>query len=65
MEECRIALRSVRHDILKEVQKLEKDKQATQDDVKFTEAELNKKIDLFQRRIDELEAAKTKELMEV
>lgn len=65
IEECRITLRNVRHDTLKEVQKLEKDKQATQDDVKFAEAELNKKIDQFQRRIEELEAAKTKELMEV
>jgi len=65
VEDCRIVLRNIRHDVLKEVQKLEKDKQATQDDVKFAEGELNKKIELFQRRIDELEAAKTKEIMEV
>lgn len=65
IEDCRIALRNIRHDTLKEVQKLEKDKQATQDDVKFAEAELNKKIETFQKRIEELEAAKTKELMEV
>ncbi len=65
IEECRIVLRNIRHDILKEVQKLEKDKQATQDDVKFTEAELNKKIDVFQKRIEDLETAKTKELMEI
>lgn len=65
VEECRIALRNIRHDVLKEVQKLEKDKQATQDDVKFAEAELNKKIEQSQRKIDELEAAKTKEIMEV
>lgn len=65
VEECRITLRNIRHDVLKEVQKLEKDKQATQDDVKFAENELNKKIEQFQKRIEELEAAKAKEIMEV
>jgi ribosome recycling factor len=65
IEDCRIALRNIRHDILKEAQKLEKAKEATQDDVKFTETELNKKIDAFHKRIEELEAAKTKEIMTV
>ncbi len=65
VEECRIALRNIRHDVLKEVQKLEKAKEATQDDVKFAETELNKKMDSFQKRIEELEAAKAKEIMEV
>jgi ribosome recycling factor len=65
IEDCRIALRNIRHDVLKEVQKLEKDKLATQDDVKFAESELNKKIDACQLRIDEIEAAKTKEILEV
>lgn len=65
VEECRIALRNIRHDALDEVKKLEKDKQATQDDVKFAEAEMNKKIDQYQVKIEAIEAAKTKELMEV
>ncbi len=65
VEDCRISLRNIRHDVLKEVQKQEKAKEATQDDVKFAETELNKKIDVFQKRIEELEAAKTKELMEI
>jgi len=65
VEECRITMRNIRHDVLKDVQKLEKAKEATQDDTKFAEAELNKKIDAFQKRIEELEAAKTKELMEI
>lgn len=65
VEDCRITLRNIRHEVLKEVQRMEKDKQATQDDVKFAEAELNKKIEQYQKRIEELEAAKTKELMEV
>lgn len=65
IEECRITLRNIRHDTLKDVQRLEKDKQVTQDDVKFAEAELNKKIDACQQRIDAMEMAKTKEIMEV
>ncbi|HVQ45076.1 MAG TPA: ribosome recycling factor [Candidatus Saccharimonadia bacterium] len=65
VEDCRIALRNIRHDVLGEVKKLEKAKEATSDDVKFAEAELNKMIEKFQRRIEELEAAKAKEIMEV
>jgi ribosome recycling factor len=65
VEECRITLRNIRHDVLNEVKRLEKAKEATADDVKFAEAELNKKIDQFQHRIEELEAAKAKEIMEV
>lgn len=65
VEECRIALRNIRHEVLNEVKRMEKSKEATQDDVKFVETELNKKIDQYQKRIDELEAAKTKEIMEV
>jgi ribosome recycling factor len=65
VEECRISLRNIRHDLLNEVKKLEKAKSATSDDVKFAETELNKKIEKFQRRIEELEQAKSKEIMEV
>jgi ribosome recycling factor len=65
IEDCRIALRNIRQDALREVKRLEKDKQVTQDDVKFAEAELNKKIDLFQKKIEELEAIKTQEIMSV
>ncbi|MDB5178397.1 MAG: ribosome-recycling factor [Patescibacteria group bacterium] len=65
VEECRIHLRNIRHDVLNEVKRMEKAKDATTDDVKFAEAELNKMIDRFQRKIDELEAAKAKEIMEV
>ncbi len=65
IEECRIAMRNVRHDLLNEIKRLEKDKQVTQDDVKHAEGELNKKLEQFQKRIEELEAVKTQELMAV
>ncbi len=65
IENSRISLRNIRHEVLNEVKKLEKDKQATQDDVKFAEQELNKKIDEYHKRIEELEKAKTAEIMQV
>jgi ribosome recycling factor len=65
VEECRISLRNVRQDTLREVKRLEKDKKVTQDDAKFAEAELNKKIDQFHKRIEEIEAAKAAEIMAI
>ena len=65
IEASRIALRNIRHEILNDVKKLEKDKQATTDDTKFAEQELNKKMDKFQLQIQEIERAKEKEIMEV
>ena len=65
VEQCNIALRQIRHDVLGEVKKLEKDKQATQDDLRFAEQELNKKIEKFKGRIDELAKAKEAEIMTV
>lgn len=65
VEGCHIALRNARHETLDAVKRLEKDKQATQDDVKFAETELNKKIDKYREIISEIEKAKEKELLEV
>jgi len=65
VEDCRIALRNIRHDVLKEVQRMVKDKELQRDDEVFAETELNKKIDRCQKRIEEMEASKTKDLMEI
>jgi ribosome recycling factor len=65
VEDCRIALRNIRHEVLNDVKRQEKAKEATSDDVKFAETELNKKIEQYQKRIDVIEAAKSKEIMEV
>jgi ribosome recycling factor len=65
VEECRIALRNIRHEALNEVKRLEKTKEATTDDVKYVEHELSKSLEKFQKRIEELEGAKTREIMEV
>lgn len=65
LELCHIALRNIRHDVLADVKKLEKDKQATQDDVKYAETELNKKIDQYREKIDQIARAKEAEIMAV
>lgn len=65
VEQCNIALRNVRRELLDEVKKLEKDKQATQDDMRDAQTELDKKIDQFKDKIKQIEDAKTKEIMEV
>ena len=67
IEECRISLRNARHEALAEAKKHERDKQATaaQDDVKATETELNKVLDVYQKQIEAIQIAKTAEIMEI
>ncbi len=64
-ESANIALRQIRHDVLNEVKKLEKAGDATQDDAKYAEQELNKVIDAHKKRIDEIAAAKQTDIMTV
>jgi ribosome recycling factor len=64
-EQANISLRNIRHEILNDIKKLEKDKQATQDDVKWSETELNKKIDIYKAKIDAVARAKEAEIMTV
>ena len=65
VENCRVTLRNIRHEAMSEAKKLEQAKQATQDDMKWAEAELNKRIEGFQTKIEAVAAAKEKEIMEV
>ena len=65
VEAAHIAIRNTRHEILKEAKKLEANKEATQDDIKWTEEELNKKMDLYKGKVQALEQAKTAEIMTV
>lgn len=65
IEAAHIAMRNTRHEILKEAKKLEANKEATQDDIKWTEEELNKKMDLYKGKVQALEQAKTAEIMTV
>ncbi|HSX14363.1 MAG TPA: ribosome recycling factor [Candidatus Saccharimonadales bacterium] len=65
IEACHVALRNIRHDVLNEARKAEQAKSASQDDLKFAENELNKRIDDYRRKLDDIKAAKVKEIMEV
>lgn len=64
-ENGRIAIRNVRRDAISEVKKLEKAKECTEDDVRRSEDEVQKHTDSHIKHIDQLLAAKEKELMEV
>jgi ribosome recycling factor len=64
-EACHIALRNVRHEALSDARKLEKQKQATQDDLKWAESELNKKMEQYRAQVTQLEKAKAQEIMEL
>jgi len=61
-EECRIAMRNLREEAWKEIKKLESQKQITEDDRYTAEKELNKLIDDFNSKTDELVGAKEKEI---
>jgi len=65
IERCHINLRQIRHDILGEVKKREKAGEATQDDAKYADTELNKLVDAAKQRIDTLAKAKEAEIMTV
>lgn len=65
VEGCHITMRAVRHEALSDIKKLEKDKKATTDDVKWSEEELNKKIDHYRLKIDAIQKQKEIEIMQV
>ncbi len=64
-EQCHISLRNIRHEALDEARKLEKSKQATIDDVRSAENQLNRLIEQYRVKIEQIEKAKTAELLEV
>jgi len=61
-EESRIVLRNLREEAWREVKQLENQKQITEDDRYRAEKELNKIIEEFNHRINELIEAKEKEI---
>ena len=63
-ENGRIAIRNVRRDANSNVKELEKEKECTEDDVRRSEDDVQKLTDAHIKLIDEILAAKEKELME-
>ena len=64
-ESAKIAIRNLRRDANEHVKKLVKDKIATEDELKRSEADVQKVTDKHIAEIDQLVAAKEKEIMEV
>ena len=64
-EEGKVALRNIRRDGLKALEKLEKDKLLSEDQLSAAKDAMQKKIDAFVKQVDDLSEAKNKELMQV
>src|ERR1700723_1501092 len=65
LENHRTAVRNIRRDIKEAVEKLEKDKKISEDDRKRTLDELEKVTHQESKKIEDLSAAKEKEVMEL
>ena len=64
-EQAKIAVRNIRHEIMKELDKLKKEGGYSEDDVKRAEGELQKITDKYTKKIDELLHKKEEEILTV
>ena len=65
MEERRVAIRSLRHEAMNEMKKMEKDKDISQDEHKRAQEQLQNITDGFMNEIETVGKDKEKELLEV
>ena len=64
-EESKVAIRSIRRDVMETIKKQKKDGEITEDDQKQLETKLQKQTDDFIKEIDTILAAKEKEILSV
>ena len=64
-EQARVAVRNVRRDCNADLKALLKDKEISEDDDRRAQEEIQKLTDGFVKQVDDLLAAKEKELMEI
>jgi ribosome recycling factor len=64
-ENARVAVRNVRRDVMADIKEMLKEKLVSQDDERRAEAEVQKLTDRYVAEIDQLLAAKEKEIMQV
>ncbi|MCD8390778.1 MAG: ribosome recycling factor, partial [Firmicutes bacterium] len=64
-EEAKVQVRNVRRDALDDFKKQKKNGDMTEDDVKEAEKDIQKLTDKFVKEIDDISAAKEKEITEV
>jgi ribosome recycling factor len=65
LEDCRVALRNVRRDLIKDLREFEHEKMISEDDLKTAEEELQKLIDKMTQQVEVIGERKQKEIMEV
>ena len=64
-EDCKVQIRNVRRDTIEKLKKMKKSGELTEDDLDEGEKKIQKSTDKFITKIDELTAAKKKEIMEI
>lgn len=64
-EEAKVQIRNVRRDALDDYKKKKKDGEVTEDDLKEIEKDIQKLTDKYIKEIDDISAAKEKEILEV
>ncbi|MFS8512310.1 MAG: ribosome recycling factor [Planifilum fulgidum] len=64
-EESKVAIRNIRRDANEEIKKLGKNGEISEDDVRRGQDEIQKLTDRYIREVDEVIAAKEKEIMEI
>jgi ribosome recycling factor len=64
-EETKVALRNIRRDSNEEQKKLQKDGKLSEDELRRSEADIQKLTDQYVQKVDQVLAAKEKEIMEV
>ena len=64
-EDSRVAIRNLRRDANEDLKKIEKDKTASEDEVKKAQEDIQKLTDRYIKEIDQVMLTKEKEIMEV
>lgn len=62
-EDSKVAIRSIRRDVIDKLKTMKKNNEITEDDVKKGETDAQKLTDKFVKKLDEVAAAKEKEVM--
>ncbi len=65
LEEAKVAIRAIRRDAMDHVKKQQKDSEITEDDLSYAEKKIQDATDVAVKELDELAAAKDKEILEV
>ena len=64
-EDAKVAIRQIRRACIEKIKTMKKNSEITEDDQKYGEEEMQKITDEFIKKIDEIAAAKTKEIMDI